>query len=78
MPRQEGYHFNSGPEGMLAIEADQPYPGAVTVSWRPIDGQGRTTTVMPMSIFAPTALAYVKRIATIQANKEAKEAKKAS
>lgn len=63
---------------MLAIEADQPYPGAVTLSWRPVDGQGRTTTVMPMSIFAPCALEYVQRIARMQAAKESKEQKKAS
>ena len=78
MPKAESYHFRSGAEGMLAIEADQPAPGYATISWRPIDGQGRTTTVIPMSIFAPCAFEYCKRIASIQARKETAEAKKAS
>jgi hypothetical protein len=64
--RKPGFHYKKGPEGVLAIEADSPYPGVVTVTWIPEGGGKRTESIIPNAIFAPVALEYVKRLASGQ------------
>ena len=61
-----GYHFCATLDGTLAIEADQPYPGAVTLTWKPsAEFPGSAVeVVMPQEVFQSAGLSYFKEVAS--------------
>jgi hypothetical protein len=64
-----GYHYRSGPEGVIAIQSDEPYEGAVTFTWKPSkDFPGdKVEAVIPQALFATCAVSYIRELNALKA-----------
>jgi hypothetical protein len=56
-----GYHFKQSADGAFAIEADEPCPGVVRLTWKPQEYPGASATIeMPEVLFLGAAQSYLK------------------
>lgn len=67
-----GYHYAASADGQLAIEADAPCEGAVTVTWKPQAYPGKNAeAVIPQDLFAEVATKYVTEMLENRPTKKA-------